>query len=180
MIQFALKKNQMNGICEREVDSVKRLFCVILGLGMLLSLTACGEKAHQETTTVPTTSEEVIGGDWHVWGVYTFDRVGDVPIAIDQINDTQGQHIGFDIYEDGQALGALLCQIRCTDGGYTWEDLEKTPAFIYEDHDGDGRVDIGVPLKNGDVLWYFQDGNGEYIYAETQLGDPDISDGEEN
>ncbi len=105
---------------------------------------------------VRTVDEEEIGGDWHTWGLYSFERVNDTTIAIDQVNDEKGRHIGYDIYKDGESLGAKLGKIRCTDAGYSSDDIDVADYLYIEDGNGDGLEDIALPLKNGDVMWYYQ------------------------
>ncbi len=150
---------------------MKKRFFMIISMCILISFTACSGEVIESDSTVPT--DEVIGNDWHVWGLYEFEKVDDIKIAIDQVNNDEGEHIGFDIYQDGDELGALLCQIRAEDGGYELADMDKNTSLLFEDYNNDGLTDIGAPLKNGDAMWYIQNENKEFSYFETQLKSKD-------
>ncbi len=161
------------------------LFILVL---CLLSLISCGApkdpaetKGTEKSTTAPKTEAEPeadtegfieVGGDWHVWGLYDFAELDGTDIVIDQVNGDDGRHIGYDIYADGESLGALLCSIRCHDGGFVPEDMDKSDGLVYDDRNGDGKTDIGAPLKSGEILWYAQTeseyGDIEFVFFDVQ------------
>ncbi len=125
---------------------MQRFLVCFLTVCLVFSLSACFH--------APNDGPDEVGKDWHTWGIYEFARINDLSIAIDPVNNDQGQHIGYDIYRDGQTLGALLGQIRPEDGGFTPADMRREDFLVFRDFDGDGREEIGAPLTNGKTLWY--------------------------
>ncbi len=141
---------------------MKKFFCTVLILCILISMSSCFVfKLNNEN--------DAEGKDWHTWGIYDFTEIDGIQIAIDQINNDENRHIGFDIYMDGEELGSLLCKIRCSDGGYKPDEMEKSSSSLkFEDYNKDGLSDIGAVIKNGDIMWYIQNSEKEFTYFETQ------------
>ncbi len=142
---------------------MKRTVCLILGLIALLTLSACGE-------------EESVGGDWHVWGLYDFDIVNGETVAIGRVFDEESNLIGYDIYQDGEsAPGPIVCELRCSDGGYTHEAMSESYSILVSDRNSDSVEDIGMKLANGDILWYVatldENGLADYDFTEVEVND---------
>ncbi len=148
---------------------MKRAFLILMSLGLLLSQAACSE--------VPVNSggmvgEEPIGNDWHVWGIYEFAQVGYLEIAIGKENNEDAQHVGYNIYLDGESRGPLIGEIRCWDGDCLPDDMDMEAALLFNDYNEDGLEDIGAPLRSGDILWYIQEqkeaGDVTFIFLEVE------------
>ncbi len=155
------------GRLKAEVFLVKKTLGYIV-MVLRICMTACSNSSH---------NDEDIGGDWHVWGLYSFEKIDDITVAVDQVNDEEGNHIGYDIYMDGDSLGRLLGELRCTDGGYTPRELKQEDYLVFKDFDGDGKEDVGMPLANGDILWYTQY-NDEKIGTGFEFSQVEIFNGD--
>ncbi len=133
---------------------MKRLFSLLLCVCLSLSFEGC-------EADMPV---EPVGGDWHVWGIYDFRTIGDLKVAVLRKNNEEGLCTGYEVYHDGSSLGPFIFTIDCADGGYKPGDIDTDASWLMEDHDQDGKTDVGIPIKNGDVMWYL---GGESQYGES-------------
>ena len=99
--------------------------------------------------------DEPIGGDWRTWRGYTKDyRLSDtLTVTFSYFsgeNESEGCHC-YAVYD--ASCGARMGTIKVDAQNSRKMPERSGENFLTEDVDGDGVMDIGIPLNDG-VLWY--------------------------
>lgn len=112
--------------------------------------------------------------DWRTAGKFSSDYpITPTQVFCVRLNDEKN---AYEVYRsaNGTKAGELDFAAHSDSTLYYGEDLD---TLEFSDHDGDGYNDFGVPMADGNILWYSCNRNGGetadnlFAYADTEKSD---------